>query len=130
MQAIHGIPLIQFEQIVCNKYINKIKDARRRELEFSLTFAEFRALLTKKRCAYTGVPLTFHIDGAKQTNTDLSIERIDNSRGYVRGNVMAVCYAANNIKSVFEDPNTFLSVKDAVRMFGKIDQLQKIKKAA
>lgn len=123
-QLIHGMPLVEFEILVANKYRGKVDNAKSRGIEFSLTLNDFRNLLLKKRCAYTGVNLTLHRQGSP-TNSDLTIERIDNFKGYVKGNVIAVCSAANSVKGVLEDPNTFLSVKDAIRMFANIDRLQK-----
>jgi hypothetical protein len=123
VQSIKGIPFIEFETLVARKYRDKVSSCNNRNIQFSLSISQFRQLLMRKTCAYTGTPLTIHTQG-NPGNTDLSIERIDNSKGYVKGNVIAVCYSANNIKSVFEDPNTFLSVNDAIRMFAKIGQLQ------
>jgi hypothetical protein len=123
-QLIQGMPLIEFELLVANKYRGKVDNAKSRGIDFSLTLNEFRNLLLKKRCAYTGIPLTLHKQG-HPVNADLTIERVDGNKGYVRGNVIAVCSAANSVKGVLEDPNTFLSVNDAIRMFTKIGQLQK-----
>lgn len=124
MQVIHGMSLIDFELMVASKYRGKVDNAKSRSISFTLTLNDFRQLLTRKRCAYTGISLTLHKTG-NPSNSDLTIERIDNLKGYERGNVIAVCAAANNIKSVFEDPNTFLNVSDAVRMFTTIGNLQK-----
>lgn len=123
MQTIHGMPLIEFEVLVANKYRGKVDNAKSRGIDFSLSLNDFRNLLMKKRCAYTGIPLTLHKQGSP-VNADLTIERIDSERGYVKGNVISVCSAANSVKGVLEDPNTFLSVSDAVRMFAKIGQLK------
>jgi hypothetical protein len=123
MQQVKGMPLVDFECLVARKYRDKVTSSKTRNIEFKLTLGEFRQLLMRKNCAYTGIPLTLHVQG-NQTHTYLSIERVDNSKGYVKGNVISVCHAANNIKSVFEDPNTFLSVKDAVMMFASISKMQ------
>lgn len=123
MQQFKGMQLVDFDCLVARKYRDKVSSSKTRNIEFKLSLNEFRQLLMRKNCAYTGIPLTLHTQG-NPSNTDLSIERIDNNKGYVKGNVIAVCYAANNIKSVFEDPNTFLTVKDAVKMFATIDKLQ------
>lgn len=124
MQTIHGIPLVEFEILVANKYRGKVDNAKSRGIEFALTLNDFRNLLMKKRCAYTGIPLTIHRQG-NPCKSDLTIERINSNFGYVKGNVIAVCAAANSVKGVFEDPNNFLSVNDAIRMFAKIKELQK-----
>jgi hypothetical protein len=123
-QMIQDMPLVEFELLVANKYRGKVDNAKSRGIDFALTLNEFRNLLLKKRCAYTGIPLTLHKQG-HPVNADLTIERVDSNKGYVRGNVIAVCSAANSVKGVLEDPNTFLSVNDAIRMFAKIGQLQK-----
>lgn len=121
---IHGMTLVEFELAVANKYRGKVDNAKSRGVEFSLTLNDFRRLLMKKRCAYTGIALTLHKEGHPK-NADLTIERIDNQRGYVNGNCIAVCAAANSVKGAFEDPNTFLSVQDAIRMFANLASIQK-----
>lgn len=124
VQMIHGMTVVEFDSLVANKYRGKIDNALNRGIEFGLSIVEFRQLLTRKKCAYTGINLTLHKNG-NPDKTDLTIERIDDSKGYVKGNCIAVCYAANNIKSVFEDPNTLLGVDDAIRMFSVIAALKK-----
>jgi len=49
-------------------------------------------------CNLSGIPMTYEY-GKKTTN--ISIDRIDNSKGYLKGNVQLVCYFANIIKSQF-----------------------------
>lgn len=126
-KRIHGMSVVDFEVSVAIKFRNKVDNARERGLEFNLSFAEFRRIMASKRCAYTGVELTFKENGpaAKWKDSDLSIERIDNEKGYVSGNCVAVCHAANVLKSVFENPNAFLKVDHAVKMFANIDKMNK-----
>lgn len=49
------------------------------------------------RCALTGVEMTY-LAGKGRVNTNISIDRIDSSRGYIRGNVQLVCDIANRMK--------------------------------
>lgn len=49
------------------------------------------------RCAITGVEMTYSA-GKGRVATNISIDRIDSSLGYVRGNVQLVCDIANRIK--------------------------------
>lgn len=123
-QLVKGIPFIEFESLVARKYRDKLSSCKQRNIDFALSLSQFRNLLMRKTCAYTGIPLTIHQQG-NPGNSDVSIERVDNRKGYVKGNVIAVCYFANNFKSIFEDPNTFFNVNHAIKMFAKIDQLQK-----
>lgn len=127
VQLIHGMKLVEFEVLVANKYRGKVDNARSRGIEFALSLNEYRQLLLRKRCAYTGIPMTLHKQG-NPTKTDLTIERVDDKKGYIKGNVIAVCYAANNIKSVFEDPNMILNVDHAIKMFGVLADFKKKQK--
>lgn len=124
MEYIQGLSPVQFDLLVAEKYRNKVDSAEKRGLEFRLSLNDFRRLLMKKRCAYTGILLTVHQHGSPK-NADLTIERIDSNRGYIPGNCIAVCAAANNVKGAFEDPNTFLSVQDAIRLFASVASIQK-----
>lgn len=86
-------------------YVNKIENAKSCGHRFSLTLAEWRRLITRKRCAYTGALL---LDDVPVNHPNKrTIDRIDASKGYITGNVAAVTFAANQLKSVvFESPNS------------------------
>lgn len=128
MKRIHGMSVVDFDLYVSSKYRTKANDAKNRGLDFSMTFAEFRRMYTRTRCEYTGIEMNLPaLEDGKQKSTNLTIERVDNRLGYVSGNCIAVCYAANNIKSVFENPSAPLTLEDAIRMFAKIEQLNKPK---
>lgn len=96
-----------FSITVSRKHINLYKSAMNRGKEFNLSVSDVRRLLTKKTCAYTGVKLTESLGGNNPTRpTDRTIERVDDSKGYVKGNVVAVCYQANHLKNVLlEQPD-------------------------
>jgi hypothetical protein len=49
------------------------------------------------RCALSGVEMTYNA-GSGRVNTNISIDRIDSSVGYVRGNVQFVCDIVNRMK--------------------------------
>lgn len=96
-----------FELKIAKKLISKEKDAKRRGIEFALTFQSMKNLMKAKRCYYTGIMLTEpaglqddQIGG--RLASDRTIDRIDGSKGYIPGNVVACCNAANNIKSQLE----------------------------
>lgn len=89
------------DQRVAEKYLQLMKSAEKRGKEFSLTIADVRKLVSTKRCYYTGVELS-------QTDGDrfMTVDRIDNEKGYVKGNVVACTHWANQIKNqLFEVPN-------------------------
>ena len=124
MKLIHGMTPVEFDCLIAKKYRNKIDDAARRGLEFNLTLLEFRRLYTRRRCEYTNLPLELsRNENGKQTNRSLTLERVDNKQGYVSGNVITVCKAANGIKAVFENPDNPLNVEQAIMMFRNIERI-------
>jgi len=58
----------------------------------------------KGLCAKTGVPMTGKSGSQKSKNPyRASLDRIDNSKGYVKGNVRFVTHWYNNAKSTWSD---------------------------
>tara|TARA_R100000687_G_C6366023_1_gene125694 strand:- start:52 stop:396 length:345 start_codon:yes stop_codon:yes gene_type:complete len=92
----------KFERKVAEFYIRKSRSAKDRGIEFRLNLTSVRNLLSAKKCYYTGIPLTTY-DGVRQRPTDITIDRVDASKGYEKGNVVACCNAANTYKSLFEN---------------------------
>ena len=79
---------------LCLKYLRLAKSAEDRGIEFGLSLATFKNLLKRKNCPYSGVKL---INSGISNN--VSIDRIDNSKGYIQGNVIACEITANQKKS-------------------------------
>ena len=96
------------DAVIANKYINKVKSCKASGLAFTLTFFEFKRLVTARRCKYTDIMLTWQ-SGKEQIPTDVTIDRIDNDRGYVTGNVVACCKGYNSFKGVLENPNNIIT---------------------
>lgn len=104
----------EFELWVANYYKAKVESCRDRGIEFKLSLISVRNLLSAKYCGYTGMELTRNKAGAKSAcQSDVTIGRIDNSLGYVKGNVIAVSNVANNFKSIFENPVYKMDMKMA-----------------
>lgn len=75
--------------------------AKMRGMEFSITEND---LEWPERCPVLGIPLTFglgqgHGISLSVRDARFSIDRIDNARGYVPGNVVVVSFRANRLKS-------------------------------
>ena len=68
------------DQAVVNKYYRLMCRANSKGLEFNLSFISVKNLLRAKCCYFTGKVLT---------NKNRSIDRVDNTKGYVKGNVVA-----------------------------------------
>ena len=91
---------------VLSKRLQILKSAKNRGLEFNLTDANVRKLLSTKKCYYTGV--TFN-----ENNDPLNIrtfERVDDTKGYVQGNVVVVTLRANRIKNLLTEQDNDLNI--------------------
>jgi hypothetical protein len=71
--------------------------ARRKGLEFDITPAD---VVKVEACPWLGIPLFFKTNkkGRAGPNTP-SLDRIDSSRGYVKGNVEIISWRANLLKA-------------------------------
>jgi hypothetical protein len=68
--------------------------ARRRGLEFNLEVGD---LAVPMMCPVLGIPLV--LGGGKPQAGTPTVDRIDNSKGYVKGNVAVISHRANRIKN-------------------------------
>lgn len=93
-----------FELKVANKFKQLLVSADQRNKDFNLTIQSVRNILRAKKCYYTGVPLT---------ESNFSVDRIDNDKGYVIGNVCACDITVNSFKNN-------LSVKDIKKIAKKV----------
>lgn len=64
------------------------------EREFSLTISEIKQLFRRKTCTYTGVTFVDEENHPLQRTFD----RVDSSKGYVTGNVVACTQRINSLK--------------------------------
>ena len=76
---------INFETHVAKKYCAVRQSAERRGIEFNINLTTIRNILKSKRCYYTGVIL----NNIQDDDNQLTIDRVDNTKGYVIGNVVA-----------------------------------------
>lgn len=68
--------------------------AKEKGLEFDL---EPKDIAIPERCPVLGIPLKHA--GWEQRDGSPSLDRIDNKKGYVKGNVVVVSFRANHIKT-------------------------------
>lgn len=83
------------DEDVFRKWAQLRDSAKSRGIEFSLSFCSVKNILNAKRCHYTGI----EFDTGEFRRT---VDRIDPSKGYVKGNVVACSAYFNFIKSKFE----------------------------
>jgi hypothetical protein len=70
--------------------------AKKRGLEFNLTYDD---IVVPEFCPVLGIKLSVNIGEKKIKDTSPTIDRIDSTQGYVRGNVVVVSWRVNRIKN-------------------------------
>ena len=98
------------------------KSAKHRKHECSVTLADLKELWEKQKgiCPYTGwnlllLPSTTDYINAKLTIDRASVDRIDSSIGYIRGNIEFVAVIANFAKNVFSQQDVIKFCRDVYR---------------
>lgn len=78
--------------------------AKRRGQDCTITEEDVAALIASGVCAVTGLPFVSEWDGPSIKNPWApSLDRIDVTRGYVPGNVRAVCWIVNHMRGDYPD---------------------------
>lgn len=92
------------------KYLFNSAKARaiQRGLEFTITLND---IVVPEKCPILGIPMSYH-RGIKQDDS-YSLDRIDSSKGYVKGNVWVISLRANRIKND-STPNELRLIADRV----------------
>lgn len=90
---------------LARKLLHQCKaSAKYRGHECLITEELLAELLHSMECSATGLPLTLEWKGPSGTNPWApSVDRLNNSLGYVPGNVRIVCWAFNNMRGDFSD---------------------------
>lgn len=95
------------------KRLHLCLSAEKRNLEFDLNDEDVRSLLERKTCYYTGAKFNNTNPNFKRT-----IDRIDCSKGYIKGNVVACTHNINQIKNlILEDGGEFKLTLKQLQMF-------------
>lgn len=85
---------------------------RKQNLGFDIDLVYLLELYASQKgiCALSGVEMTY-IAGQGRVGTNISIDRIDSSVGYVRGNVQFVCDVVNRMKQDLSQTDLFVWCK-------------------
>lgn len=99
---------------VVKKYMNISQSAKTRNIEFNIGFSEFKKIFNTKKCFFTGKRIVHGVN--------FSIDRLDNSKGYISGNLVACdTFFNNHIKND-------LSIENIELLFNGIKKHQELKK--
>lgn len=82
------------------KIRNLLCIARRRAIKGGMDFDVcIDDLVLPQKCPLLGIEINYAVNGRGARDDSPSIDRIDNSKGYVKGNVWVVSWRANRLKS-------------------------------
>lgn len=93
-------------KVLLNAAKKRSKDSN---LEFNL---ELDDIILPKKCPILGIKLQFNI--GKAEDNSYSIDRINNTKGYIKGNIQIISFKANTIKnnaSLLEIEKVYLYMK-------------------
>lgn len=82
---------------IARKYVNWKYSAKARKIPFNVSIEYLQSLPLV--CFYTGISLTLECN---KTNT-ISLDRIDNHKGYEEGNVCFTTWIINRMKNIFTE---------------------------
>ena len=87
-------------------------------IDFSLTLEEIENLwiVQNGTCALSGIQMTYELQNGR-TPTNVSIDKIDRTKGYVTGNVQLVCMACNQMKSDLSEEEMYQFCKKIVEHY-------------
>jgi len=92
--------------------IHRVKNrAKNYNMEFSLTKENIIKSLEKGKCCKTNIP--FVLNDKPYNPYSPSIDRIDNNKGYIDGNVQIVCMIYNFCKNQFAEEDVEHFIKNA-----------------
>lgn len=70
--------------------------AKKKGWDFDLTVED---ITIPEVCPVLGIPLFVRLGGKGKNDNNPSLDRIDSTKGYVKGNVQVISWRANNLKS-------------------------------
>lgn len=115
-----GTPHSSIERSYIAERLRKVKYSSKneRDLDFNIDLEYICDILDAQegKCALTGWPLQFTKGGTWKSGMNpfaCSMDRVDNTQGYVRGNIQLVCAMVNTVRGAMENDD-FINLCKAV----------------
>ena len=89
-------------------------NAKSRNLEHTITKED---IIIPEHCPYLGIKLT-NICGKGRHNSNPSIDRIDNNKGYISKNIRVISDKANKLKSNLSEKELIFFAKNILKLHG------------
>lgn len=101
-------------ELLDHRYLSLCDRAKRNGLVVDITKQDLYDLWDNQqgKCALSGIEMTY-ISNCGRIPTNVSVDRIDSSKGYIKGNVQLVCMAVNQMKNDL-DTQTLLMFCNAI----------------
>ena len=90
----------KLEKCLRFRFLGARDRAIKQKIPFDITLEYVQELWDKQKgnCNLSGIPMTFELKTGR-IPTNVSIDKIDKDKGYIKGNIQLVCMACNQIKS-------------------------------
>lgn len=109
---------LKLKQVLNQRLLGAKERATKQCIDFNITLEYLLTLwnLQKGICAISGIPMTFErYNGRIPTN--VSIDKIDRNKGYIKDNIQLVCMACNQIKSDWSEEIMYNICKKIVEQY-------------
>lgn len=107
------IEQVEEDFTLIKKYQNKVHSSRDRKIPFLLTFAQYKRLLSRKTCYYSGVRF------GTVPSMKLTLDRIDANIGYTVANTVPCLDVINQAKALFENKD-HINIHHLIKAVGKM----------
>lgn len=102
---------------------NELKNHRKKDVEFTLTFDDLLSFINNPKCHYCDTDLIYHkhsrTEGIPNTRAH-QLDRKDNNKGYTFENVVPCCWECNRLKSDRFTYNEFLLLSPILKKIMEI----------